>query len=145
MGFIRMAYNSTILNLLKGDKKGEETDYRDYLPVNMSGVIRTIFGVQGYMLEQPGLTQYATGVGVDRRGIWNERQQNHFRISGESLIEIDEDGNITDLGTIEGSDTTSLPYSFNTQGIVANFRFYLYDPINGLQEVTDPDLGAPID
>jgi len=38
-----------------------------------------------------------------------------------------------------------MPYSFNTQGIVANGRFWLYSPTDGLQEVTDPDLGDPID
>ena len=54
------------INFIKGDKHGSETDYRDALPVNMSGVVRPMFGAAGYMLQQPGLTQYATGSGVDR-------------------------------------------------------------------------------
>lgn len=133
------------INFIKGDKHGSETDYRDALPVNMSGVVRPMFGAAGYMLQQPGLTQYATGSGVDRGGIWNERLGSHFRISGENLIEVATDGSVSVIGAIPGSDTVSLPYSFNTQGIVADGRFYLYSPGGGLRRVTDPDLGNPID
>ncbi len=61
------------INLLKGDKVGSESDYRDALPVNMSGVSRPMYGSDGYMLQQPGLTEYGTGVGIDRGALWNER------------------------------------------------------------------------
>jgi hypothetical protein len=44
--------------LIKGDKVDDTTDYRDALPVNMSGVVKPILGAQGYMLQQPGLTEY---------------------------------------------------------------------------------------
>lgn len=133
------------INIIKGDKVGSETDYRDYLPINMSAVIRPLLGASGYMLQQPGLTQYAEGIGIDRGGLYNERQSNHFRISGTSFIEVDVDGTVTTLGTVSGNDTVSLPYSFNTQGIVANGKFFLYDTTNGFREVTDSDLGDPID
>ena len=133
------------INLLKGDKVGSETDYRDFLPVNMSGVVRPMFGSFGHMLQQPGLTQYSTGEGVDRGGNYNERFTDHYRVSGTSLISVDTNGTTTVLGGIGGSDTVSMPYSFRTQGIVANKRFYLFDPANGFREVTDPDLGDPID
>lgn len=133
------------ITLLKGDAVGVETDYRDNLPVNMSGVVRPMFGAQGYMLEQPGLVRLGSGSGIDRGGIWNERQQNHYRVSGNQLIAIDQNGLVTVLGQISGERTASLPYSFNTQGVVADGRFWLYDPTNGFREVTDPDLGDPID
>lgn len=133
------------LTLIKGDKHGSETDYRDQLPVNMSGVVRPLFGVAGYMLQQPGLTQYGTGEGIDRGGIYNERLGSHFRVSGTSLIEVATDGTTTVLGTVSGSDTVSLPYSFNTQAIIADGKYYLYDPDDGFRQVTDTDLGAPID
>ena len=132
------------INLLKGDKMGAETDYRDYLPVNMSGVLKPLFGAQGYMLQQPGLTKFGQGLGIDRGGLWNERLAGHYRVSGQRLIEVDGSGASVDLGAIDGLDTVSLPYSFNTQGIVANNRFYLYDGAT-LTEVIDPDLGDPID
>lgn len=134
-----------IANLIKGDKVGSETDYRDALPINMSAVLRPMFGAQGYMLQQPGLTQYGQGVGIDRRGVWNERHAQHYRVSGNQFISVDAGGSATVLGTIDGLDTASLPYSFNTQGIVANNRFWLYDSVNGLIEVVDPELGNPVD
>ena len=134
-----------VINLLKGDRAGIETDYRDYLPVNMSAVVRPMFGAAGYLLQQPGLTQYGTGNGIDRGAIWNERLQLLFRLSGDKLITVDSAGNTTVLGTIAGNDAASFCYSFNTQGVVANGQFYLYDPGNGFREVTDTDLGNPID
>ncbi len=136
---------SAYLNLIKGDTKGSETDYRDYVPINMSGILREMFGAAGYMLQEPGLTQFTTTTGIDRGGIWNERVENHFRVSGEDFIEVDENGVVTVLGSINGADAVSLPRSFNTQGIVANLRFYLYSTSTGFNEVTDPDLGNPID
>lgn len=81
----------------------------------------------------------------DRGGIWNERQQKYFRITSTSFRSIDADGNATALGTVSGTGQASLPYSFNTQAIIANGRYYLYDSTNGFREVTDPDLGSPID
>ena len=134
-----------VITLLKGDSIGVETDYRDSLPVNMSAINREMFGVAGYMLQQPGLTKYGEGIGVDRGGLWNERHNEHYRVSGDSLIKVDSGGNSTDLGTISGLDTVSLPYSFNTQGILADGRFWLYSSGTGLVEVVDADLGNPID
>lgn len=135
----------TMINLLKGDKAGIETDYRDYLPVNMSAVVRPLFGAQGYMLQQPGLTQYGTGSGIDRGGIWNERQMTLFRLSGDKLISVDSAGNKAELGTISNNDTASFGYSFNTQAVIANGKMFLYSPADGFVEVTDADLGNPID
>ncbi len=135
----------SIVTLIKGDKHGSETDYRDQLPVNMSAVIRPMFGAEGYMLQEPGLVQYGSGSGVDRRGIWNDRFKEHYRVSGFNFISVDENGVENVLATVLGSDTVSLPYSFNTQGIVASGNFYLYDNSNGFRQVTDPDIRNPID
>jgi hypothetical protein len=38
-----------------------------------------------------------------------------------------------------------MPYSFNTQCIIADGKMFLYDPVGGFREVVDPDLGLPID
>lgn len=97
------------------------------------------------MIQQQGLTQLGTGVGIDRGGIWNDQQQTHFRVSGGSLITLASNGTTTTLGSISGSDTAVLDHSFNTQAICADGKFWLYDPVNGFRQVTDPDLGAPID
>lgn len=135
----------TILNLIKGDSIGSETDYRDLLPENMVGIIRPMFGTNGYMIQIPGLTQYGESTGISRGAIWNERFSELFRVDGERLVTVSGSGVVTDIGAIPSNDLVSLPYSFNTQGIVAGGRFWLYDPANGFREVTDSDLGDPID
>ena len=77
--------------------------------------------------------------------MWNERLQTHFRVSGTQLISVDASGNVTELGTITGSGTVSLPYSFNTQAVIADGKYYLYDSTDGLRQINDPDVGSPID
>lgn len=134
----------SVLNLIKGDKVGSETDYRDALPVNMYAVRRETLGVAGYMLQMPGIASQATGIGVDRGAQWNDKQDAHFRVSGEKLIKVD-GGTVTELGDIPGESQASLSHSFNTQAIVADGKYYLYDETSGFREVTDPDLGTPID
>lgn len=135
----------TAITLIKGDKVASNTDYRDSLPVNMSAVIRPILGAAGYMIQDPGLTQFGSAYGVDRGANWNERFEMHFRASGSNFVSISSAGVATVVGSIDGSSQTSLPYSFNTQGLISNGRFYLYSPTSGFIEVTDPDLGDPID
>ena len=137
----------TQLPIIKGDKiaNSYETDYRDNLLVNMYAVKRDILGAKGYIIDYPGLTQFTTGTGIDRGGVYNERFNKHFRVSGNSLIEIDENGTIINLGNIKGSGQVAMPYSFNTQAVIASGRMYLYNPTSGLVEITDPDLGNPID
>jgi len=133
------------IDLIKGDNVGSETDYRDYLPVNMDAIMRPIHNAAGYMLQSQGLTKYGTGFGRDRGGIWNRRIEDHYRVSGGSLISLDATGNPTVLGTITGTKTASMPYSFNTQAVITDGKMWLYDKVNGLVQITDPDLGKPID
>lgn len=140
-----MPQNETLITFIKGDRVGSETDFRDALPVNMTGVIKKMLGADGYMVQYPGLSFHGLGVNVDRGGVWNERLIDHYRVSGDQLVSVSSGGASTPLGTISGLDTVSLPYSFNTQGVVADGRFWLYDPVGGFNEVTDPDLGDPID
>lgn len=134
--------NTGVVNLIKGDSKDANTDFADAIPVNMTAVAREIMGAKGYMIQQPGIALSRTLSGADRGGIWNEVFSKHLRVSGTSLVDAS-DGTV--IGTISGSGQVSLPYSFNTQGIVADGKFFLYDPVGGLVEVTDPDLGNPID
>ncbi len=135
----------TPITLIKGDKIGVETDYRDYLPENMTAVAKQTFGAKGYMLQLPGLSLLGEGSGQDRGGIWNERFYDHYRVSGGDFISVTKDGVASTLGAITGNRTASLPYSFNTQGIIADDKFWLYSPSGGFNEVTDPELGDPID
>lgn len=127
-----------------GDKSSDETDYRDQLLVNLTVVERKIKGDDGYLLSHPGLTSFGAGVGIDRGGIYNSRQRAHLRVSKQRLVSVDTSGVSTEIGVISGTNQVSLPYSFQTQGIVADGRFWLYDGTT-FQEVIDPDLGSPID
>lgn len=135
----------SLISFIKGDKIGSETDYRDYLPINMTPVIRPMFGAEGYMLEVPGLTQLGIGRGLDRGANWNERFARHYRVNGNKFISVAADGTVVELGDVLGSDNASMPYSFETQGIVADKKFFLYDSTNGFRQVTDPDIRLPID
>lgn len=133
------------ITFIKGDNVGSETDYRDSLPVNMIAIIKPLFNAAGYMLQAPGLTKLGDTTGKSRGGIWNERFKNHYRVDGSKFVSVSSDGTVTEIADVPGADTVSLPYSFNTQGIVASGKFYLYDETNGFREVTDSDLGNPID
>ncbi len=129
--------------LIKGDRT-EKLDYRNSLPVNMTAVIRSIKGDDGYLLTHDGLEQFALTSGVARGGTFNERFNNHFRVSGDSFEEVEADGTVNPVGFIAGTKVCSFANSFNTQAIVSDGRFYLYDNAT-LTEVVDPDLGFPID
>jgi len=134
----------TLINLIKGDKVSEHTDYRDALPVNMFAVTKPILGANGYMLCYPGLTSIATPPGTDRGAVYNDRFGVHFRVSGNKLIMVT-GGVVTEIGTISGTGQVSMPYSFNTQAVIAGGNMYLYDTTLGFRQVTDADLGNPID
>lgn len=134
--------------LFKGDKADNNTDYRDALPVNYYAVIRNIYGQKGYMLNYYGLTEFAQGEGVSRGAIWVARPQfeGHYRVSGTSLIKIEDDKSITVLGEIPGSDQARLTYSLNNLAIVADNKLYYYNPTDLFREITSDDVvGDPID
>lgn len=131
------------LPLLKGDAQ-TDLDYRDLLPVNMIPVSRNVKGDTGYLLTHDGLKEFAQVSGKARGGFFNERFRKHFRVSGQRLEEIGTDGTVTVIGTIPGNDVCKFAASFNTQAILSEGRLFLYDNAT-LKEVTDPDLGLPID
>ena len=135
------------VTLIKGDKIGIETDYRDALPVNMYAVKKKILGASGYMIQYPGLELLGTGAGIDRGANYNERFSNQYRVSGAKFVSVSTSGVVTELGSIPGTSQARLIdfYSFNTQGVIADGKFFLYSPSGGFSEVTDTDLGAPID
>lgn len=128
------------LNLVRGDSAGSDTDYRDALPVNMTAVLSPKLGAAGYMIQEPGLRAIGTGQGADRGGIFNSRLTQHFRVSGNQLIQLNASGFTSNLGEIPGRDNVTMTYSFNTQAIIADGRYYLYDSVNGLRDATGDRL-----
>lgn len=133
------------ITLIKGDKISDQTDYLDMLPENMYAVPKPVMGAAGFMMQHSGLTEYGTGSGPDRGGVWNERLQQHFRVSYTQFLVVDEDGANQRFGNIPGMGQVSMPYSFNTQAVIGGGAFWLYDPVNGFRQVLDPDVKTPID
>ncbi len=133
--------------LLRGDKVDDNVDYRDALPVNMYAVPYPIKGANGYMNQWFGLTKVADGQGIDRGGIWVARTgfTGHYRVSGESLIQVNADSTVTVIGSIAGTDKVSMAYSFNNLAIVASKRLYYYSPTDGLRRITGTYVGLPLD
>lgn len=135
------------VDLLKGNKLAVNTEYEDSLPVNMYAVPKKVLMANGYMTSYPGIGTFGQGYGPDRGAVFNDRFKLHFRLTGSQLCTVDSEGVCTIIGEILGSDQATLSgfYSFNTQGIIANNSFFLYDPIGGFREILDPDVGSPID
>jgi hypothetical protein len=135
------------LPLIKGDKHGNDVEYKDMLPVNMCAVKHPVLNASGYMTTYPGLKLHTNAIGKDRAAVYNERLGLHFRVSGDKLITIDATGNVNEIATIPGEEQVTLDgfYSFNTQGLIADKKFYLYDPVAGFRQVTDVDVKNPID
>ncbi len=135
------------ISFVKGDKVDDNTDYRDALAVNYYAVLRPIYGEEGYMLNYYGLTDFATGQGISRGSIWVARPglEGQYRVSGTSLLKIEDNETVTVLGTIPGTDQTSMTYSLNNLAIVANKKLYYYNPTDGFRQITDVHIGEPID
>lgn len=132
------------VSLIKGDKVSS-ADYRDALPVNMIAVSRPIKDSPGYLITHPGLVRFGTGAGRDRGGVWNERFLEHYRVSGGSFQRVSPNGAVIPVGSISGNDQCEFAQSFETQAIVADGKYYLYDQGGGLRQVTGPNVGNPID
>jgi hypothetical protein len=135
------------IGLIKGESVDNNTEYRDSLPVNMFVVPRDVLETNGYLINWYGISEYATGQGVDRGAIWVSAKDltGHYRVSGQYLIKVNTDSTVTVIGAISGSEEVSMTYSFNNLAIVADGRLYYYSPAKGLRQITDADVGAPID
>lgn len=132
---------------IKGDKVDNNTDFRDSLAVNYYAVLRDVYGEKGYMLNYYGLSDFATGQGISRGTIWVARVglEGQYRVTGQSLIKINDDKSVTVLGVIPGTDQVAMTYSLNNLAIVADKKLYYYSPTGGFRQITDQTVGSPID
>src|SRR6056297_664528 len=131
------------LPLIKGSRIDENAEWRDALPLNMVGFFQNVAGAPGYLRTTDGLKFFATGFGQDRGGIWSERFNEHFRVSGDRFISVSQFGDITDLGdptTISGSNQVQFARSFNSVAFVADGDYYRWNA-STLTNVTKP-VGA---
>ena len=137
--------------LAAGIEAAATADWVDELPVNMFFVPKPVLGYDGYMSSMPGQELDATfekegGIG-DRGGIYVERESfaGHYRVINNSLVKVSAGApEITNLGAIPGTEQCQMTYSFNNLAIVADQKLYYYNPVDGLRQITDPDIGQPI-
>lgn len=122
--------------IIKGDRHSD-FDYRDNLPVNYIGVPKQIKGDQGYIISHDGLTEFSDVSGTARGGVYNERFNKHFRVSGQSLECVNTDGSIDVIGVIPGTGICSFANSFNTQAILSDGRLFLYDNSTLTEVISD--------
>ena len=62
------------------------------------------------LLPTPGIDSKATGIGVCRGAI--DFQNEHYQVSGTSLIKVGDDGTVTTIGTIKGTAECRFSKSF---------------------------------
>lgn len=132
-------------SLIKGDKIAN-ADYRDALPVNMYVVLRDVRGSNGYLINQPGIELFGETSGTDRGAFYSDRFGLHLRVTGTSLVSIDEDGVSTVLGTVPGSLQVQMDQSFNNFAVLnENGELFYYNPTDGFRQITPTYLGTPLD
>lgn len=131
------------LPILNGIFTDSSPSLRVSYPLNLIPVTQES-GVSSYYLKPAdGIVQNGTGSGIDRGGIlWNSVL---YRVMGSKLVSIDSDGNVTEIGDVEtDGKQVSMDYSFDRLGIVSNGKLWYWDGLT-LTEVTDEDVGTPID
>lgn len=127
------------LPLIKGTRVDQEAEWRDAIPVNMTGFYQSVGDWTGYLRTADGLKLFANATGVDRGGIWSDRDNEHFRVSGASFVTVSQFGDVVDVGgvSIPGSDQARFATSFNSTAFVANGDYYRWDG-SSLTNVTKP-------
>lgn len=135
----------TTVPILQGIYIDESADFYQSYPFNLEPQLVDSGISKGYLRSAPGTTGLASafGIGPDRGSVnWNGVC---YRVMGNRLVSIVDD-QIVILGTIEiaGTEPVAMDYSFDLLGIVGGGNLYYWD-LTTLTQVTDPDLGTPID
>lgn len=124
-------------------------------PVNMVPVVLPSGVNEGYLRPGDGIE------GVDNPSIEGSNRGAIawdgvcYRVVGNKFVKQNQDGSIDEIGDIPGFGMVSMDYSYPTVingvttgllAIVADKRLFYYSNVtNTITEVTDPDLGEPID
>lgn len=119
--------------------------FRQSLPKNMSPVAMDTGIAAGYLRNANGLVRFTPNdaPGLGRGGIlWRNEC---YRVMGEVLCKIKEDGSIEQLGFV-GNDgkRVTLDYSFDRLIIVSALKLYYWDGLT-LTQLSDVDLGNSLD
>ena len=112
-----------ILNGIYSDTKA---DFRSSYPRNLVPVPKKQGISQGYLRPADGISEFATGPGVDRGGInWNGVC---YRAMGSKLVSVSSNGTVAILGDIGGATSqVTFDYSFDRLAISSDGKLYYYD------------------
>lgn len=134
--------------ILSGTYSDMGGDFRTSYPVNMVPVPKNEGISQGYLRRSDGITRFDvggyTGNGTDRGAYnWNDTC---YRVVGSKLIRVLVNGSIDEIGDV-GNDGRRVKFSqsFDRLSISSAGALYYYRIVEGLQQVTDPDLGVVFD
>lgn len=130
--------------IMCGDNISNNIDYADAIPKNMIAVARDILGTKGNLVTHDGIEFFIQSNGKDRGALYNERWKRSFRVTGAGLTELLINGSSINHGVIFGSGKASMSYSFQSILIVSEGYAFRFDGTT-LVQMSDPDLGAPID
>ncbi len=114
--------------IIKGvGKNANVADYVDLLPVNMLAVPKNVLNAAGYMRTFPGLRRISYAVGPSRGAEYNTKKNKVYRVMGPALYE----GGTNLFPKIPGEGRVSMAHSFNSQGIAADGKLYLWNYTEG--------------
>lgn len=120
-------------------------DYRTSYPLNLVPVPKQNGISEGYLRKADGVRLFCPANSVedaDRGGInWNGVC---YRVSGDRLWRINENGTRDDMGFVGGIEQCRFAYSFDRLGVAAGRDLY-YLKDNVLAKVTSPNIGVVID
>lgn len=118
------------------------SDFRSAYPVNLIPVPKVQGISQGYLRPAEGIVAVADGGGANRGGTrFGDKQ---YRVMGNRFVRVDEDGTVTFIGNVTGTNWVSFAESFDYLAINGGGNIYLYDGATFAQ-ITDVDLGTSLD
>jgi stabilization protein len=134
----------TAIPILKGVYSSAYADFIESFPTNLEPEFVETGLSKGYLKSSPGITAIEdTGPGADRGSItWRGVC---YRVMGSKLVKVVGE-TITVLGDVRDNGLpVTMDFSFDRLGIASNLQLYYWNDTDGLQRVTDPDLGDVID
>lgn len=128
--------------ILSGVYSRKGPDFERSYPLNCVPNVEETGISKGYLKLAPGTVTMGQGHGLDAGGIvWNGV---HYRVSGEKLVTVAQNGTVSTIGAIPGTGAAAFAYSFDRLAIARGGQLhYLKD--STLSQVTDPDLGQVVD
>lgn len=131
--------------IINGIYTDNTADYRTSYPLNLVPVPKQNGIANGYLRKADGIKMFCLANSTedaDRGGInWNGEC---YRVSGDRLWRIKEDGSRQDMGVVGGIEQCRFAYSFDRLGIAAGRELY-YLKDDELTKVVDPNVGLVLD